>query len=220
IDEPKLGFPIKNAGNRDIKSFWGANRDGGARTHEGIDVFAKRGTPVLAVDDGIISRVQETNLGGKVVWQRLGLLGQMIYYAHLDTQLVTVGQQVKRGEPVGLLGNTGNARATSPHLHFGIYTNSGAIDPLDYVWIKDTVPPKLKTEIKYLGDEIIINRRAAAVPVNVLSVSAKGITYKNEFNEVEYSEKITLPAKKPVAKLSTAKEIYENPVELSAPIGL
>ena len=221
IDEPKLGFPVKGASNSAIKSFWGVDRDGGARRHEGIDIFARRGTPVIAVEDGVISRVQETNLGGKVVWQRLGLFGQMIYYAHLDSQLVTAGQEVRKGETVGLLGNTGNAKTTSPHLHFGIYTGSGAIDPLNYVLMKDTIPPKLKSEIKYLGDEVVINRGAASsVPVNVLSVSSKGVSYKNEFQELEYSEKLTLSSKKPSAKIKTAKQLYESPAETSTPVGL
>ncbi len=221
IDEPKLGFPVKGASNSSIKSFWGVDRDGGVRRHEGIDIFAKRGTPVIAVEDGVISRVQETNLGGKVVWQRLGLFGQMIYYAHLDSQLVTAGQEVKKGETVGLLGNTGNAKATAPHLHFGIYTGSGAVDPLNYVLIKDTVPPKLRSEIKYLGNEVVINRGASsAVPVNILSVSSEGVSYKNEFQKLEYSEKLILLSKKPSAKIKTAKQLYKSPVETSAPVGL
>ncbi len=221
IDEPKLGFPVQGAGNRNIKSFWGVDRDGGARKHEGIDIFAKRGTPVVAVEDGVITRVQETNLGGKVVWQRLGLLGKSIYYAHLDSQLVSTGQEVKKGDSLGFVGNTGNAKLTSPHLHFGIYTGSGAIDPLDYVKITDTVPPSLKPESKYLGEEIIIKRgEVSSVPVYVLSVSSAGITYKNEFNELEYVAKVSLASRKPSARMRQAKDLYANPVETASPIGL
>ncbi len=56
-----------------------------------------------------------------------------LYYAHLDSQIVSSGQQVKAGDVLGLMGNTGNARTTIPHLHFGIYTNSGAVDPLPFI---------------------------------------------------------------------------------------
>ena len=56
-----------------------------------------------------------------------------VYYAHLDEQLVSQGQRVKKGDTLGLVGNTGNAKHTPPHLHFGIYTYNGAIDPLPFI---------------------------------------------------------------------------------------
>jgi murein DD-endopeptidase MepM/ murein hydrolase activator NlpD len=57
-----------------------------------------------------------------------------LYYAHLDRHAVSAGQRVRKGEIVGFIGNTGNARTTAPHLHFGIYRRGqGAIDPLYYV---------------------------------------------------------------------------------------
>ena len=68
--QPSIAFPVAGKGNRDIQSFWGANRDGGARRHEGVDIFAKRGTPVVAAVDGRISRTGNTGLGGKQVWLR------------------------------------------------------------------------------------------------------------------------------------------------------
>lgn len=116
-----------------IQSFWGAAR-GSTRKHEGIDIFAARGTPVVAAEDGTITRAGENNLGGKVIFVRVGGGRNIsLYYAHLDTQLVEVGQRVKKGDTLGLMGNTGNAKTTSPHLHFGIYTAGGAIDPLPFV---------------------------------------------------------------------------------------
>lgn len=56
------------------------------------------------------------------------------HYAHLDSQLVTSGQRVKRVDAIGLVGNTGNVRITAPHLHFGIYKSGGAVDPRPYIW--------------------------------------------------------------------------------------
>ena len=128
---PSLTFPV--AGNARIGSFWGAPRDGGARSHEGIDIFAPKRTPVLATSDGIVSRVTENNIGGKVLFLRPAGKDFSVYYAHLDEQLASSGQRVKAGDTLGLVGNTGNARTTPPHLHLGIYASGGAIDPLVFV---------------------------------------------------------------------------------------
>lgn len=129
---PTFQFPVAGKYGR-IGSIWGDERDAGARSHEGIDLFAPHRTPVIAAADGVITRVNENRLGGKVVWQRPKGKNLSLYYAHLDEQLVMDGQEVKAGDTIGLVGNTGNARSTPPHLHFGIYTFGGAIDPLPFV---------------------------------------------------------------------------------------
>jgi murein DD-endopeptidase MepM/ murein hydrolase activator NlpD len=98
-----------------------------------VDIFARRGTPVLAAGSGIVTRVGTNGLGGKVVWIARPTRGEAHYYAHLDRQLVTVGTRVQEGDVIGFVGNTGNARFTPPHLHFGIYTSGGAVDPLPYI---------------------------------------------------------------------------------------
>jgi murein DD-endopeptidase MepM/ murein hydrolase activator NlpD/SH3-like domain-containing protein len=129
---PVLANPVSGASNRAIGSFYGDSRDGGNRRHEGIDIFAPKGTPVIAPADGMISRVSTSRLGGKVVWMRDADRNHSYYFAHLDSQLVSSGMRVKRFDTIGLVGNTGNARTTPPHLHFGIY-RSGSKDPIDYV---------------------------------------------------------------------------------------
>ena len=131
--EPSLAFPVAKSGSPKIISTWGTARDGGARSHEGIDISAKFRSPVIAAADGDVARVALNNLGGKVVFARDASSGNMLYYAHLDSQIATPGQRIKAGDTIGLIGNTGNARNTIPHLHFGIYTFSGAIDPLAFV---------------------------------------------------------------------------------------
>jgi murein DD-endopeptidase MepM/ murein hydrolase activator NlpD len=130
---PSLAFPVPSSANPQVSSLWGADRDGGARRHEGIDIFAKKRTPAVASADGRVTRVEENNLGGKVVFLRPEGKDYNLYYAHLDTQSVSAGQQVRAGDVVGLIGNTGNARTTPAHLHFGIYTRSGAVDPFPFV---------------------------------------------------------------------------------------
>ncbi|MFL9844298.1 peptidoglycan DD-metalloendopeptidase family protein [Flavobacterium rhizosphaerae] len=131
--QPLFDFPVAGRGNADIGSFWGMERDGGKRRHEGIDIFAQRGTPVVAVTDGVIGYTGERGLGGRQVWLRTAVFGSSLYYAHLDSIAVTNGQRVTTGDTLGFVGNTGNARFTPPHLHFGIYKR-GAVNPLPYVY--------------------------------------------------------------------------------------
>jgi murein DD-endopeptidase MepM/ murein hydrolase activator NlpD len=129
---PSLGFPVLGS-KANIGSFWGVSRDGGKRLHEGIDIFAPKLTPAIAAADGVVTGVREGGLGGKVVWMRVNDKNTFLYYAHLDRQLVQEGQPVKKGDIIGLVGNTGNAQHTPPHLHFGVYTHSGPVNPFPFV---------------------------------------------------------------------------------------
>lgn len=131
--EPTLRLPVEGGSATHIQSSFGDPRDQGRRGHEGIDIFAERGTKVLAAGDGFVSSVGTNRLGGQIVWVLRPSRGEAHYYAHLDTQLVRVGTRVKAGDVIGTVGNTGNARSTPPHLHFGIYAAGGAVDPLPYV---------------------------------------------------------------------------------------
>ena len=131
--QPVYRFPVAGAKNTHIQSFWGANRDAGSRSHEGIDIFAARGTPVIAVTDGYVTSTGERGLGGKQVWLRDQKRNQSLYYAHLDSIAIDGRRNVTMGDTLGFVGNTGNARTTPPHLHFGIYKR-GAINPLHFVF--------------------------------------------------------------------------------------
>jgi murein DD-endopeptidase MepM/ murein hydrolase activator NlpD len=195
IKNAKLAFPVKNGSNKDIQSHWGVAREGGLRKHEGVDIFNKKGTPILAVEDGKIARVETNHLGGKVVWQRLGMFGQSIYYAHLDSQAVSTGQTVKKGDIVGFMGNTGNAKTTPSHLHFGIYTGSGAIDPILYILKRDTIPAKLKLSEKYLGSELIIKTENGQTPINILSVSSVAINYTDHLGNLQNINQLNINSK-------------------------
>lgn len=131
-EDPALAFPVTGHGMRSIQSVFGVARDGGRREHHGVDIFARRGTPVVASVAGRVNRVELTNLGGKVVWLRDERIRRNLYYAHLDSQTVSDGDWVEVGDTVGFVGNTGNARTTPPHLHFGIYSR-GPTDPDPYL---------------------------------------------------------------------------------------
>lgn len=136
---PSLAFPVEGRSMEAILSAFGAARDGGRREHHGVDIFAPLGTPALAATEGTVRRVRETPVGGKVVWIRDDRRRRSLYYAHLDSQLVRRGQRVSPGDTVGLVGNTGNARTTPPHLHFGIYSRG----PTDPHWSLYTPPGEL-----------------------------------------------------------------------------
>ncbi|MFD2825189.1 peptidoglycan DD-metalloendopeptidase family protein [Leeuwenhoekiella polynyae] len=163
---PGYSFPVAGISSKAIQSYWGAPRDGGKRSHEGVDIFASRGTPVLASVAGKVSRTGNLGLGGKQVWLRDGLLGNSLYYAHLDSIIVTNGQRVKIGDTLGLVGNTGNARTTPPHLHFGVYSRgSGAINPLPFVKEEAKLADNQKaSEIynRYLVKSVRANLRSSA----------------------------------------------------------
>jgi len=151
---PSLAFPIPAKVKSNIGSFWGDGRDKGARKHEGIDIFAAFRSPVLACADGIVAHVNENNLGGKVVFLRLLNRDITLYYAHLDSQLVQPGQFVKTGDTVGLVGNSGNAKFTAPHLHFGIYAVGGAINPINFVNPVVKTAVKVSASLLNLGKEV------------------------------------------------------------------
>jgi len=150
-------FPIAASAKSNIGSFWGDGRDGGARKHEGIDIFAPAKSPAVAVADGYITSVSENKLGGKVIFMQPDNSNYNVYYAHLHQQLVTTGQRVKAGEVIGLTGNTGNAIYTASHLHFGIYTFGGPIDPLAFV--EKAKAPAIKTGNKVLNPAMITSRQ-------------------------------------------------------------
>jgi murein DD-endopeptidase MepM/ murein hydrolase activator NlpD len=123
-----LDVPVEGVKPRDLRDSWGAPRSGG-RKHQGIDIFARKGTPIRSATSGVVWRIGQNRLGGNVVWV-LGPGWEMHYYAHLDRFAdLRAGTFVRRGDVLGTVGNTGNARHTPPHLHYGIYTRQGAVNP-------------------------------------------------------------------------------------------
>lgn len=102
---------------------WGFPRSGGRR-HKGVDMFAVRGEPLYAVQAGVAS-ASSNSLGGISVHLRADT-GHTYYYAHLDSRAFSGSVRVAQGEVIGYVGNTGNARTTSPHLHFEIRPGGGS----------------------------------------------------------------------------------------------
>jgi len=101
-----------------------------ARPHEGIDLAAPYGTPVVAPAAGTVERITTQNGYGLVLEIDHGN-GVETKYAHLSRVLVHVGQRVTRGEPIAAIGNSG--LSTGPHLHYEVHVNGKVVDPLTYV---------------------------------------------------------------------------------------
>jgi peptidoglycan LD-endopeptidase LytH len=125
-----LHMPVVGVQPRQLTDSWGNPRDGGKRKHRGIDIFAPRGTPVVAVADGIISYIGIQPKGGQCLWLTTEA-GVSFYYAHLDRWASGLyeGMEVRSGDLLGYVGNTGNARTTPPHLHFGVNQNDEMVNP-------------------------------------------------------------------------------------------
>lgn len=133
---PAIVFPI--AGPHSFIDTFGADRDGGRRRHAGIDIFARKGVPVVAVADGVVEEVSEEYLAGQYVIVRHDD-GWRSKYLHLDddnpgtddglatgyASSIEVGVRVSAGTLLGFVGDSGNAESTVPHLHFGLFQPNG-----------------------------------------------------------------------------------------------
>jgi peptidoglycan LD-endopeptidase LytH len=117
-----LTIPVAGVRAEELKDTYGAARSGG-RAHKGVDIFAARGTPVVAAAAGVIVRRDSAGAGGIALYER-GVDGRTIYYyAHLSGYRagLKVGDLVRAGDTLGYVGSTGNVSG-SPHLHFGVFT--------------------------------------------------------------------------------------------------
>ncbi len=128
----RLPIPVEGISRGQLVDTWGNARSQG-RSHEGIDILAKKGTPVLSATDGFISKVTSYGAGGNAI-TIVGYALSQHYYAHLDRfGSFKVGDPVKVGDVLGYVGSTGNA--STPHLHYGIYLypNRVATNPYSYL---------------------------------------------------------------------------------------
>jgi murein DD-endopeptidase MepM/ murein hydrolase activator NlpD len=134
-----LLMPVAGAKVSRVADSWGTPRPGG-RTHQGQDIFARKGTAVFSATGGYVVRLGRNPLGGNAV-MIAGAGGRRYYYAHLETFApeMRVGKRVAPDTVIGFVGNTGNAVHTPPHLHFAMYTRTGAVNPLPL--LRDRIPP-------------------------------------------------------------------------------
>jgi len=138
--DQKLAMPLVNVTRNQVADTWHAPRSGN-RQHEGQDIFAPQGTPIYSATSGYVYNIGENNLGGQTV-SIAGAGGRYYYYAHLASYArgLAIGDRVTTRTVLGYVGTTGNAAGTPPHLHFGVYTPTGAINPLPL--LVDRAKPK------------------------------------------------------------------------------
>ena len=118
----RLMIPVQGASIGDIKDTFDETR-GTDRKHEATDILAPRGTPVVAVDDGVIQKLFLSKPGGITIYQFDPTEQYSYYYAHLEGYADDIheGKSVRRGDVIGYVGTTGNAPPNTPHLHFGVF---------------------------------------------------------------------------------------------------
>jgi murein DD-endopeptidase MepM/ murein hydrolase activator NlpD len=118
-----LGLPLVNLKPADIHDTFSQARGGGERRHEASDIMAAKGTPVVAVDTGIVAKLFTSKPGGLTIYQFDPSQKYAYYYAHLDGYApgLKEGMLVKKGDRIGFVGVTGNSDPNAPHLHFAIF---------------------------------------------------------------------------------------------------
>ncbi len=115
------------------------------RMHTGVDFTAPTGTPIYATGNGVVVRAERNNYGyGRMIVIDHGY-GYQTLYAHMSEVKVRRGQQVKRGEVIGTVGNTGTS--TAPHLHYEIHRNDRAVNPVHYFY-NDLTPEEFEIIIE------------------------------------------------------------------------
>jgi|SRR5688572_4341526 len=126
-----ISNPVDKADNKSYnpKSFW-YYPWGKSGTHKGIDIFAREGTNVNSSTGGLVLFTGDIHLGGNVVLI-LGPKWRLHYYAHLKDIDAKVLAWTNKGEKIGTVGTTGNAKGKAPHLHYSIVT------PIPYPWRVD-----------------------------------------------------------------------------------
>lgn len=116
--------------------------------HEGMDFTAPIGTPVYATGDGVVTEAEYNSGGfGNKIMINHGFSYETVY-AHLSRIKVKVGQRVKRGEIIGLLGNTG--KSTAPHLHYEVHKSGVPLNPI-YFFYHDITPAEYQAMIELLS---------------------------------------------------------------------
>ena len=122
IDLSILAVPVTGVARSALRDSWNEAREGGARRHQGTDIMAPGGTPVVAAAAGTVEKLFTSARGGTALYQRSANGRWMLYYAHLRDYAAGVheGQQVAAGTVIGHVGDTGDAGPGNTHLHFGL----------------------------------------------------------------------------------------------------
>lgn len=138
LRDRRLMVPVDDVRPSDLEDTYNAARSGGRR-HHALDVMARRGTPVISADDGVVRRISTNALGGRTVYVVDHQQRFVHYYAHLDRYArgLREGQRVRKGDQLGTVGSTGNADRDVPHLHYQLLRYANA----RMWWAGDPVNP-------------------------------------------------------------------------------
>lgn len=117
-----LAVPVAGVSRAMLSDNWGDPRDNGLREHHGTDIMAPAGRPVTAAAPGTVEKLFRSNAGGITAYVRSPDRRWSYYYAHLGGYApgLREGLTVRTGDPIGYVGDTGNAGPGNYHLHFGL----------------------------------------------------------------------------------------------------
>ncbi|MDF7773866.1 M23 family metallopeptidase [Sphingomonas sp. AOB5] len=139
-EHPLLTVPVQGVSRSALYDSWGQSRAAGARAHQGIDIMAPGGTPVIAAANGTVEKLYFSNGGGGItLYVRSPDRLWSYYYAHLQGYAPDLheGQPVHEGDLLAYVGDTGNAGTGNYHLHFGV----ARMQPGDGWWKGQPVNP-------------------------------------------------------------------------------
>ncbi len=167
----------------DLDDTWGDARANG-RTHEGTDIFAPRGAFIVSPTDAVVTRIDYGDTGGRVVYTA-NPGGELFYYAHLEDYAdgLNEGDELKKGDLIGYVGNSGNASAASTHLHFAITDEDGALNSFPRMTKDWDLDGRIDAIEKIINDADDEKAQAEALVAQ----------YRSLFLEAQ-SEKIDLPS--------------------------
>lgn len=179
---PSLLFPIQNVSKENITAYFGEERKhpkvNQGIIHTGIDIRANLGTPVLATADGVIAKASmEGDWGNLIVITHMD--GYETWYAHLKGFNTGKNQEVKKGDIIGYVGNTG--KSTGPHLHYEVKQNGKRLNPLNF---KNSNKKTIVIDVSHGGQDngvSIGNLNEKEITLNI----AKKIKELNENDNVE-----------------------------------
>jgi murein DD-endopeptidase MepM/ murein hydrolase activator NlpD len=181
-----IAFPV--AGIAQYSASFGAPRPGG-RSHEGVDIFAEKMTPVVAASDGTVSFVRDGVGTDCCVVKIRHDDGRASLYLHLNNDTpgtddglgyglaegIAVGVRVTAGTVIGYVGDSGNAEETPPHLHFELHNAGGVpVDPYPYLQIAQGAEPALFASALLEQPETLPATGAPCAALAVASVMLMG----------------------------------------------
>lgn len=147
----KISSPIAidDVDNIDVESFW-YYPWGESIVHKGIDIFCDSGTNIISPVSGFVVREGNGTISGNYIYI-LGSKWRTYYFAHMDSTFVHTFSYISKGEIIGKVGNTGNAKNKPSHLHYAIETL------IPYFWLYDSKAVQGWKKMFYLNPENYLN---------------------------------------------------------------